>query len=624
MPPRKASTRVTKKGKAVMDEDSASEDEAGHDDYELSDDDDDEERVSKKKKNKHKKQTSKSTVKKTASASGRGNKVQGRNKKNKLEVFNTMPLDVLIEIMKQTDPKTLLAMSRTCAVFRRILHSDGGASAWKSARRNVHLGALQRPDVTEWEFAQLLFDKTCGVCGKKGAATVDYVLFVRGCADCMRANSKRREKLNESLYHDDAFDLVPYSLWSSLKFYWKPMLLRVSNQLDAVEDKPKRRAKFVESRQQIQSQAQADAQMIESWIARSKVLEEGAKQDKRATRILENLRLEGYDEQDLASPTLRDHPDVNNGRELSDNVWKRIKPILASLLDDERTRRLTNEAAVRQRQRAFALKPFYHQIETSLPPSSTSDLRTYYPPFANFLSLPSVQALYIPEGAAPSTHDLAMAKGAIVSEVEEFAVDLRKVFVANLFAAYTALDPDLNPDDLSTTSCVSAVKCPSTLCTTYATFPAILEHARVCCGDRVVLTDDSLVTTPLDIETIRQILAAVESSSDPTATAPRVTAASSVAELYALGDSFACETCELKAAGNTSALGVATWASAYKTDELNWVALLHHVKLKHPEGNVTIRYTRSPPPLSPTVGDEGGFVADESLCRSEASGEGVA
>jgi len=114
--------------------------------------------------------------------------------------------------MGKLDLKTLLSMSRTCSIFRRVLHSDGGSSAWKSARRNIGLGDLRRPDVTEWELAQLLYDGTCVACGKTRAVTVDWVLFVRGCANCMRANSKRRELLNEGAYHKLVWKCVPKSL----------------------------------------------------------------------------------------------------------------------------------------------------------------------------------------------------------------------------------------------------------------------------------------------------------------------------------------------------------------------------------------------------------------------------
>jgi hypothetical protein len=244
------------------------------------------------------------------------------------------------------------------------------------------------------------------------------------------------------------------------------------------------------------------------------------------------------------------------------------------MLDEERSRRLANEALQRQRARAFALKFFYQQIETSLPPSSTSDLRTYYPPFANFLSLPSVQPLYLPEHYVPTAEDLAAAKPQILAEIQQFSLELQKAFHSNLLSAYTSLDPDFNHNDLNPTSCLSAIKCPSgSYCQTYSTFPSILEHARLCCGDSRVITQDSLSTTPLQIKTLRQILEAVNQEEE---VGKKLNENSSVTELYALGNSFACETCEVKKGQTGGAIGVATWAPAqvYKTKEISWVVLV--------------------------------------------------
>lgn len=250
-----------------------------------------------------------------------------------------------------------------------------------------------------------------------------------------------------------------------------------------------------------------------------------------------------------------------------------------SLLDEERARRLANEALQRQKARAFALKFFYQQIETSLPPASTSDLRTFYPPFANFLSLPSVQPLYVPEGYVPTPEDLASAKPQILVEIQSFSKELQDAFLSNLLSAYIVLDPQFDVNSLSTTSCTSAVQCPSgRWCKTYSTFPAILEHARLCCGDNTVITQDSLSTSPLQIQTIRQIIETVNNTSHSNLQGGgggKLSENSSIAELYALGNSFECQTCEFKKGQASSAIGVATWSLAHKTDELNWSTLVN-------------------------------------------------
>ncbi|GAA5955178.1 hypothetical protein JCM3765_003236 [Sporobolomyces pararoseus] len=635
MPPRK-STRVVKKTKKVQDDDSdyASEAELAEEQEEEEEDDDFDEETGPSKKKPKSKTTAKK--KKSSSASGAANKGSKKKTRSRLEVFNKMPLDVLIEIMRQVDLKTLLAMSRTCSIFRQVLHSEGGKSAWRSARHNTGIRDLKRNDLTEWELAQLLFDGTCVDCGKTRAVTVDYALGVRGCANCMRAKSKRREMLNESSYHKLAFDVVPSSLWSPyfdatpMEFFWIPTLRRVTEYLNSLKDKPEELKAFVKSRKHIKKQARDDKRMLEQWERTHKNAEKEAKEDKRTVRfdnIKERLRLEGYDEQDLASRNLAVHPDVNNARELTDNVWKRIKPILTKLLDEERNLRLANEALQRQKARAFALKYFYQQIETSLPPSSTSNLRTFYPPFANFLSLPSVKPLYVPEGYVPTPEDLASAKPQILVEIQQFSAQLQDAFLSNLLSAYTSLDPQFDVKSLSTTSCTSAIQCPSgRWCKTYSTFPSILDHARLCCGDTSVITQDSLSTSPLQIQIIRQMIEAVNSAPDSSSQegerGGKLSENSSVAELYALGNNFECQSCEFKKGQTSAAIGVATWSSAHKTKELNWSTLLTHIKSQHTEGGVSIKFTT--PVIEPAdpqslkkEDDDGGEIEGGGFIRAE-------
>lgn len=130
------------------------------------------------------------------------------------------------------------------------------------------------------------------------------------------------------------------------------------------------------------------------------------------------------------------------------------------------------------------------------------------------------------------------------------------------------------------TSCLSAIKCPSgSWCSTFSTFPSILEHARLCCGETRVITQDALTTSPLQIKTIRQIIEAVNSNENLNENLKeeekkKLSESTTITELYALGNTFECNTCEFKKGQNSAAIGVATWSNAYKTKELNWVKIV--------------------------------------------------
>lgn len=57
----------------------------------------------------------------------------------------------------------------------------------------------------------LIYERTCHICQKSRAITVDYTLRGRACADCMRASSVQATKLRR--YHPEALNCVPHSLW---------------------------------------------------------------------------------------------------------------------------------------------------------------------------------------------------------------------------------------------------------------------------------------------------------------------------------------------------------------------------------------------------------------------------
>ncbi|GAA5872542.1 hypothetical protein JCM16303_004556 [Sporobolomyces ruberrimus] len=535
------------------------------------------EQVPLKKQKKSGKTSSRGGGKKARERGGQGQgakKAKVVKKKKKLEVFNAMPIDILCEILEHLDPKTLLAVSRTGSVFRRILHSDGGKSIWKLARRNVGLADLQRPDVEEWELAQLLFDGTCVLCRQPKAEEFDCRLLVRACKPCrlfkllVTKEAALERQSNQRKYHEAAFDLVPsiiLSLYDETKSVSKLALARVSHQLENLEHDPAALSAFVRSRENIQKQAETDAAMIREWLGKAKERQQDEKQSQKkaievkrsvriqkhvlGTNLVSSLRIEGYEHYELESNDLLNHPDVNNARELFENVWKRIKPILMNILDQERLPSYALEAIGRQTDRASALKSFYLQLESSLPPPNPRglDLHTFFPPFANFLDLPSVKLLYLPEGTVPSTNTLLNAKSAILQDIQAFASNLDKAFSLTLSRARDNLDPDLLSDSLSSSSVVNAVKCPSGFpCCAYSTFPAILDHARLCGGDNLFFSGISFTTSAIQMQIIRQIVDEVKSSGHG------LYEANSITDLYALGWSFECETCESKTASGNS------------------------------------------------------------------------
>ncbi|GAA5942334.1 uncharacterized protein JCM15063_002974 [Sporobolomyces koalae] len=562
MPPR-ARTRVKKQGKARMVQDDSN--------YACQDSDD-EASVPKPKKRQ------------------KGSKAPTKKKANKLEAFASMPLDILCLIMEQMNPKTLLAMSRTCSIFRSILHSPRGQTVWKCAREQIGLNALQRPDVPEWEFASLLFESGCVVCGNKRASFPNYVYFVRACGPCMRANSKDIKP--SDAYHSRAFSVVPWQQYYGVKFWWKPMLARATIQLDNLEDDSQALESFLASRDTIQQQAQADAKMIQGWVDQSKEDEKHAKVLRRIIRqdqIIAKLMAEGYEEQEARGHTIVCHPDVNNSRTLTDNVWKRIKPILTRILDTERSERLEKEAIERMERRKLALKPYYTDMASI---TGKSTLSRCYPPFKDFLDLPSVVALHEPDDdGVPMAQRFSNAESTVLQDMQKYAQELEATVLGNLLVAYRTLDPAFEAQgQLLLVKCTSAMTCPRySYCKTIGTFPAILDHYRRCAGAEASISGDSFTTLPTRIQAIRQILAAVNASSP---SAQQLSDASSTTDLLKLGGNFKCVTCR----GKLSSIGL-KWDRAYGIGGINWTAMLSHMMKTHKISIPVIRYTLPSAPM---------------------------
>ncbi|KAF8549533.1 hypothetical protein OG21DRAFT_582465 [Imleria badia] len=92
-------------------------------------------------------------------------------------------LDVLFLIAEYTHPMDLLNLARTCKSLRQLLMDRSSEFVWKTARRQV-IGLPNRPaDLTEPEYANLVFYARCHDCGKY-AKIVFWEIRRRYCLDC--------------------------------------------------------------------------------------------------------------------------------------------------------------------------------------------------------------------------------------------------------------------------------------------------------------------------------------------------------------------------------------------------------------------------------------------------------
>jgi len=75
----------------------------------------------------------------------------------------TIPLDVFMEIASLLEPIDLLRLSRSTKFLRGILLNRQNAVLWRRARANI-MNLLDCPDeLSEPEYASLVFDRHCTV-----------------------------------------------------------------------------------------------------------------------------------------------------------------------------------------------------------------------------------------------------------------------------------------------------------------------------------------------------------------------------------------------------------------------------------------------------------------------------
>ncbi|GAA5849978.1 hypothetical protein JCM8547_000972 [Rhodosporidiobolus lusitaniae] len=399
-------------------------------------------------------------------------------RKGKLAAFQTVPLDVLALIMSELDTKTLLAMSRTCSVARQLLHSTQGISCWEAARRNTGGIPDVKVEMPEWELAALLFDSSCHVCHKPRATTVNYTI----------------KKIYAPL-HSKTLECVPEHLWGGwgygdpMKFYWVPTLKAVSARLTELEknkDKSEYEA-YLKKRQFVHKHGRADGQALERWEQRYKMDVRFEKVDAifdRQRKIKEKLKELGYTAAELNDADFLAHNLLNVKSKLTDRAWTSAK-------------------------RKLSLKPWYNALHLSI---TSGEERCLLPPFGNFLMFAVVRPIWEPEDAKPTQDDFNAARSAIVVDAGKFGKQIKAAFFKHLGEAYASLAeigasaPTHDIEQLSTLV-TSAIKCPKPYCSTYVTFPTILDHFKVCCTSS--LTADSLTTSPVRISAIRHILEAI-------------------------------------------------------------------------------------------------------------------
>ncbi|GJN92889.1 hypothetical protein Rhopal_005929-T1 [Rhodotorula paludigena] len=402
------------------------------------------------------------------------------------DLFSSLPLEVLQNILSYAEPVSLLALSRTSSSFRAFLLSRRTAAAlWAQARTNAQLRDLAAGDLSEPQVAYLVGGWECQLCGKDvDEKSVDFYVRVRCCAACLAKELKTVEAL-----HDDYFYLHPKTFdcaFRSPDLYYAPDVLAVSACLYYLEAQHRAQDRdpkdainnYVAARHTLRMQVRRDAGMLQQYhkdveARREKEAAEKLRKRRRAYEDkLEQLGLDFYPYSEIwkrladdlhessADDETRSEADARGkrNREIEDFVessdpyddddWEIVRERVMAWAAQERRIWLHEEMQEHREdlQDELYKSKFWQRIAAFIDPS----LHDLLPPFDSFLRLPSIQPHWRdhPDGSSRHAWDqcrVALAFG-IADMVEAVRNDKLRLFdrIARiLLAEDDPLDPYL-------------------------------------------------------------------------------------------------------------------------------------------------------------------------------------
>ncbi|KPV74040.1 uncharacterized protein RHOBADRAFT_45337 [Rhodotorula graminis WP1] len=121
---------------------------------------------------------------KKARGPAKGKQRKHNKAKGQLEVFKTLPVEMITEIFSHLYPNDLLALSMVNKEYRALLTAKSSARLWKAARDKLKLPDVVTDHFSEVQYASLVFGRNCQICGISKYVSLDGRLRLRACKSC--------------------------------------------------------------------------------------------------------------------------------------------------------------------------------------------------------------------------------------------------------------------------------------------------------------------------------------------------------------------------------------------------------------------------------------------------------
>ncbi|TDL24368.1 hypothetical protein BD410DRAFT_118974 [Rickenella mellea] len=326
----------------------------------------------------------------------------------KLALLMTMPTDIFCEIASYMAPLDILNLSRTSKSLRCLLMSKRSRQIWRAAQHNLGLPDCP-PDICEPQYAKLVFERLCHVCGAPGTQKADFAMRIRLCKGCMSLNAGQgftftKPYGKEVMRDTRIYKLAPFYQSARntpikedyLKFqrFYKPDFEEALERYLMLAPDSAAQDKFVAERVMVVEEVVKHAVEIENWLEKNSQEKNDAKEAiliRRQDSIVANLMELGYSRDKILELGHQCHQIFEQPRDLTDRIWTGIRPKLEAALLLNRQRELERVEKERLFARQHELSEFYDaNIQTLRVPD---DERVFLPSAGDFCCDPNIAAV---------------------------------------------------------------------------------------------------------------------------------------------------------------------------------------------------------------------------------------
>ncbi|KAG8933778.1 hypothetical protein FRC02_011197 [Tulasnella sp. 418] len=337
-------------------------------------------------------------------------------------LFELLPLELVFEIWSYLEPLDLLRISRSNKWLQDLLTSKTSVAVWRTARANVTPPLDCPPDQTEVQWASLVFENNCSLCGAPSTTTVYWALRIRACGSCRIAHLTSARAAQKRLSHvqdvETVLELVPKSRDFGARSYVAGQryvydiraIEAVGEQLEGLELRIE--AKLAHSHEELEAYKSAQKQIVAEityhgqkakewerlWLeSRREQKEEIASQ--RKTDVQKRLLELGHDPKDVSRAL--SCPSVDKPKPLTENGWRAIRGTVENLVNQHKTTRLEYERreTLRRRQTKFSSVYFQFRQRTGLPPVG------FAPGISDLCQLPEISSILEQENDVEVTEE---------------------------------------------------------------------------------------------------------------------------------------------------------------------------------------------------------------------------